>query len=128
MVPGYKCPESCKGTSLPHGVHSSTWAVLQLLEQQTSTAVTLGISSFVAGTWDSFSERSPMSTDSAAFHAGLVTHPQAWRSSYRVCYLRMGYGLVALQGSSCSNTLEGKTAADYRELENFLRAMKDHLV
>lgn len=36
--------------------------------------------------------------------------------------------MVALQGSSCSHTLEGKTAADYVELESFLRVMKDHLV
>lgn len=104
MVPGYKCPLSCKGSSFPYWVHSLTWAVFQLSEQQTSIGVMLGISSFVAGTWDGVSERSPMSTDSAAFHAVLVTHPQAWRPSYRVSYLRNGHGLVALQGNSCSNT------------------------
>lgn len=67
-----------------------------------------------------------MSTNS--FHAVLVTHPQAQRPSYRVCHLRMGHGLVVLQGSSCSNTLEGKTAAAYTKLQNSLRVMKDHLV
>lgn len=67
-----------------------------------------------------------MSTNS--FHAVLVTHPQAQRPSYRVCHLRMGHGLVVLQGSSCSNTLEGKTAAAYTKLQNSLRVMKYHLV
>lgn len=68
MDPRFKYPQSCQESSLPQQACPLIRAV------STFTAVTFlcyhGISSSVAGTWDSFSERHPVRTKNAAMNAG----------------------------------------------------------
>lgn len=97
------------GYSLAPRASPLIWARLRLWQQLTIFTLMLGVSSSVAGTWESCSERSPVSTT-------LVTRPQA---------LGMEQGLVALGGRRArargvGGAVRGKdSAADYMQAKSF---------
>lgn len=71
---GLSVLRAVRGGSFAHWACSLTWALVQPLERQCYLAMVLSMPSSVAGTWVNFSERGPLSTESATFNAGQETH------------------------------------------------------